>query len=137
MTRFVDNLRKTPGGGEVLGVRCRDSAISLAGLVSRQPARGDGAAAAPSHEPSVAADGQDWARFFDLIFVDGGHGADAVLTDALLAYRLLRTAGGVLIFDDYGGGSTETKAGIDAFLITYEGKLEVLHISFIVIVVKK
>jgi predicted O-methyltransferase YrrM len=37
---------------------------------------------------------------FDLIYVDGSHFADDVLTDAILAWRLLKQDG-VLIFDDF------------------------------------
>lgn len=36
----------------------------------------------------------------DLIYVDGSHLAPDVMTDAVLAFRLLRT-GGMMIFDDY------------------------------------
>jgi predicted O-methyltransferase YrrM len=37
---------------------------------------------------------------FDLIYIDGSHVAKDVLTDAVLAYPLLRK-GGFMIFDDY------------------------------------
>lgn len=37
---------------------------------------------------------------FDLIYIDASHTAPDVLTDAVLAFRLL-TVGGVMIFDDY------------------------------------
>ena len=37
---------------------------------------------------------------FDLIYVDGSHQAPDVLTDAVLAFQLLRV-GGIIIFDDY------------------------------------
>jgi hypothetical protein len=161
MKRFADNLGKTPGGGQVLGVRCTDSAISLAGLVSRQPQKkaaavslptaaagsgvgggggsfgsGDGGELDKVNDDDAAAAVAEWGRFFDLIFIDGGHGADAVLVDALLAFRLLRPQGGVLVFDDYGGDSAETKAGIDAFLMANGENLEVVYQGFIVIAVK-
>ena len=37
---------------------------------------------------------------FDLIYIDGSHTAADVLTDAVLAFQLVRV-GGVMIFDDY------------------------------------
>lgn len=37
---------------------------------------------------------------FDLIYVDGSHTAPDVLTDAVLAFQLLRP-GGAMVFDDY------------------------------------
>lgn len=61
---------------------------------------------------------------FDMVYVDGGHGAPDVLADAVLAFRLLRV-GGLMIFDDYlWGRDTERsddilrtpKPAIDAFL---------------------
>lgn len=39
-------------------------------------------------------------NYFDFIYIDGSHQAPDVLTDAVLAFRLLRT-GGALAFDDY------------------------------------
>jgi predicted O-methyltransferase YrrM len=40
------------------------------------------------------------SRTFDEIYVDGSHVADDVLTDGIIAWRLLKQ-GGVLIFDDF------------------------------------
>jgi predicted O-methyltransferase YrrM len=40
------------------------------------------------------------SELFDLIYVDGSHTAPDVLTDAVLAFELLRV-GGVMVFDDY------------------------------------
>ena len=46
---------------------------------------------------TAAAQSQDT---FDLIYVDGSHYVDDVLTDALLSFERLRV-GGIIIFDDY------------------------------------
>lgn len=46
----------------------------------------------------LLADGK--SGVFDMVYVDGGHGAPDVLADAVLAFRLLRV-GGLMIFDDY------------------------------------
>lgn len=40
------------------------------------------------------------ASYFDFIYIDGSHQAPDVLTDAILAFKLLRV-GGILAFDDY------------------------------------
>jgi predicted O-methyltransferase YrrM len=45
----------------------------------------------------MVADGQ---AEFDLVYVDGSHLAQDVLTDAVLSFRLLKR-GGLAIFDDY------------------------------------
>ena len=37
---------------------------------------------------------------FDLIYIDASHYAPDVLSDAVLAFKLLKP-GGILIFDDY------------------------------------
>ena len=95
-------------------MRALDSATALAALLAAQPRGG---------------------AFFDFVYVDGGHSSDVVLTDAVLAFRLLKH-GGVIAFDDYGGGSAETKAGIDAFLKTHASQLRVAHVSFILIAVR-
>lgn len=71
---------------------------------------------------------------FDLIYVDGSHQAPDVLSDAVLAFMLLRV-GGLLIFDDYlwsmeGAGQQDfyqmPKPAIDAFINIYQRKMSVL-----------
>jgi len=44
--------------------------------------------------------GRDGHDAFDLIYVDGSHFVDDVLTDAILSFERLRV-GGIIIFDDY------------------------------------
>lgn len=46
----------------------------------------------------LIADGK--SNYFDFIYIDGSHQAPDVLSDALLAFKLLRV-GGLLAFDDY------------------------------------
>jgi len=71
---------------------------------------------------------------FDLIYIDGSHQAPDVLTDAVLAFMLLKV-GGLLIFDDYlwsmeGQGRQDAynmpKPAIDAFVNLFQRKLGVL-----------
>lgn len=68
---------------------------------------------------------------FDLIYIDGSHEATDVLTDAVMAFPLLRV-GGTLIFDDYVWSdqspqirepSRMPKPAIDAFVNIFHRKL--------------
>jgi predicted O-methyltransferase YrrM len=61
---------------------------------------------------------------FDIIYIDGNHEPDAVLEDAVLAFRKLKV-GGTMIFDDYGwGGPDLTQRGIDAFCSAYHRRID-------------
>lgn len=71
---------------------------------------------------------------FDLIYIDGSHMASDVLTDAVLAFQLLRL-GGVMILDDYLWRDKDTdgsdilyapKAAIDAFTNIFYKKISVM-----------
>jgi predicted O-methyltransferase YrrM len=81
---------------------------------------------------------------FDVIYIDGDHQAKAALTDAILAWPLLRK-GGILVFDDYPWQFEPTdpkwlippKFGIDAFLELWAHELEVLRIEWQVYLRKK
>jgi len=72
---------------------------------------------------------------FDLIYIDGSHQAPDVLTDAVMAFQLLRV-GGYLVFDDYlwsmeQPGSQDLlnmpKPAIDAFLNIFQRKMVVVR----------
>jgi predicted O-methyltransferase YrrM len=60
---------------------------------------------------------------YDFIYIDGVHSSDGVLTDACMAWGLLKK-GGVMLFDDYQYPHEPTKDGIDAFLCAFLGKFE-------------
>jgi len=56
---------------------------------------------------------------FDFIYVDGWHGANGVIEDAILSWKLLKV-GGIICFDDYNWGSRfkperRPKLAIDSF----------------------
>lgn len=64
---------------------------------------------------------------FDLIYVDAAHDAVSVLTDACMAWPLLRS-GGVMVFDDYTWGMDSDldlipKPAIDSFFIIFRQQL--------------
>lgn len=71
---------------------------------------------------------------FDFIYIDGDHHAAACLTDAALAWRLLKRSG-ILAFDDCGEDFTRRYQGkfpvprvaADAFLCCFAGEFVLLH----------
>lgn len=78
---------------------------------------------------------------FDAVYVDGSHTAKDVLTDAVLAWRLLRN-GGLMIFDDYQWRQypqpeLNPKPGVDGFLAAYQGWFELLHAGYQVAIKKR
>jgi hypothetical protein len=81
--------------------------------------------------------------FYDLIYVDGSHLSFDCFTDSQLSWRLLKT-GGVMVLDDYGltnynnaGKEFENcRFGIDYFLKSIEGKFELLHKGWQVVIKK-
>jgi predicted O-methyltransferase YrrM len=79
---------------------------------------------------------------FDFIYIDGSHLASSVLEDAVLAFPLLKSDGGIMIFDDYtwgrGMGMYDIPlTGIDAFLIVYGNQLKVLEKNSQVVITKE
>jgi predicted O-methyltransferase YrrM len=77
---------------------------------------------------------------FDFIYIDASHTAPDVLTDACLAWPLLKKEG-ILVFDDYLWGEPRDilhrpKAAIDAFSNIFAEKLAPLHVGYQYIVQK-
>jgi hypothetical protein len=69
------------------------------------------------------------ADSFDIIYIDGSHQGDHVLTDAVLAWGLLKE-GGTLIFDDYAWNkewADEVTPGVavDTFVTLFRRELDV------------
>jgi predicted O-methyltransferase YrrM len=73
---------------------------------------------------------------FDFIYIDGDHDPATTLTDASMAWGLLRQ-GGVMLFDDYEYPEAPTKCGIDGFLMGFVGKYDLLLKNYQLAVVKK
>ena len=73
---------------------------------------------------------------FDFIYIDGSHAPDTTLTDACVAFGLLKQ-GGVMLFDDYLYPHEPTKVGIDAFLSGFEGKYDIVLKNYQLAVQKK
>jgi len=80
-------------------------------------------------------------KHFDFIYIDGSHIAKDVLTDACMAWPLLKK-GGIMVFDDYLWGDMSRpnhvpKPAIDAFVNIFIEELKVVHIGYQFIVRKK
>jgi predicted O-methyltransferase YrrM len=77
---------------------------------------------------------------YDFIYIDGDHTASSVIEDAILSFSLLKK-GGIMIFDDYMWSCHKTpiddpKPAIDAFLLIYADKINVLFINSQVVIEK-
>ena len=73
-------------------------------------------------------------KLFDVIYIDGSHTAKDTLTDAVMAWRLLKV-GGLMIFDDYewklyAEEELNPKLGIDTFLNSYIGWFSPIHVGY-------
>ena len=73
------------------------------------------------------------SEYFDLVYIDGSHQAPDVLTDAVMAFQVLRV-GGIMIFDDYlwsmdTPGAQDVlkmpKPAIDAFMNIFQRKMNI------------
>jgi len=78
---------------------------------------------------------------FDIIYIDGCHSADCVLSDGVLSFELLKT-GGLLIFDDYRWKidcpeELRPKIAVDAFITSYRNSIEVVHSGYQVFIRKQ
>lgn len=67
---------------------------------------------------------------FDFIYIDGSHIAKDVLTDACMAWPMLKT-GGIMVFDDYMWGNTRDilhrpKLAIDSFINIFAEQLQIV-----------
>ena len=78
---------------------------------------------------------------FDFIYIDGSHIARDVLTDACMAWPLLKQ-GGIMVFDDYMWGEPRDilhrpKPAIDAFVNLFAEEVDMVHMGYQLIVRKK
>ena len=82
-----------------------------------------------------------YKKQFDFIYIDGSHLAKDVLTDACMAWPLLKSKG-FMVFDDYSWkppGFTllqRTKVAVDASINIFENKVIVAHSGYKIIVRK-
>ena len=78
---------------------------------------------------------------FDFIYIDGDHTAPAVLTDACMAWPLLKK-GGIMLFDDYHWNPNNyneyqtPKRGVDAFSHVFGNQFKVVYDGYQIAVQK-
>lgn len=78
---------------------------------------------------------------YDFIYIDGSHIAKDVLTDACMAWPLLKPKG-IMVFDDYMWGNPRDilhrpKPAIDAFCNIFAEEAEIVHVGYQLVVRKK
>lgn len=78
---------------------------------------------------------------YDFIYIDGSHKAPDVLTDACMAWPLLKPKG-LMVFDDYMWGNPRDalhrpKIAIDAFTTIFGETAETIHVGYQLVVRKK
>ena len=78
---------------------------------------------------------------YDFIYIDGSHTAPDVLTDACMAWPLLKSKG-LMVFDDYMWGNPRDalhrpKIAIDAFTNIFGETAEIIHVGYQLVVRKK
>jgi predicted O-methyltransferase YrrM len=79
---------------------------------------------------------------FDFIYIDGSHIAKDVLTDACMAWPLLKPKG-LMVFDDYTWSPNardilhRPKIAVDAFVNVFAEEVEIIHLGYQLIIRKK
>lgn len=111
LEKFTTNVREVKKKYQVLDTFAMESPKALAQLIQQK-------------------------KIFDFIYIDGDHSPSGVITDACMAWGLLRQ-GGVMLFDDYEYDAEPTKIGINAFLGTFDGQYDVILQNYQIAVMKK
>ena len=77
--------------------------------------------------------------YFDLIYIDGSHNGEDILSDAIESYKLLNI-GGTIIFDDIVNAnkniSIQSYKGFEKFCEIYKKRLKILYLKNIAVVKK-
>ena len=77
--------------------------------------------------------------YFDLIYIDGSHNGEDILSDAIESYKLLNI-GGTIIFDDVVNAnkniSIQSYKGFEKFCEIYQKRLKILYLRNIAVVKK-
>ena len=149
LKNFVHNMERTPNGDQVVGLRADSTMQALTALLYSQsppPLCTDA-------DCVVGVDGIDFGYKeesssskqslmtpppvlfqFDFVYIDAGHSASDVLTDAILSFHLLKV-GGVIVFDDY-SYAEDTKFAVDTFIKAFDKELRIVFKDYIVIALK-
>lgn len=77
---------------------------------------------------------------FDFVYIDANRHSQNVLEDAIMSFPLMKP-GGLMILDDYTHNKEHDqmcpRPGIDCFMNTYAGEVEVLHTGWQVVLKKR
>jgi predicted O-methyltransferase YrrM len=78
---------------------------------------------------------------FDFIYIDGSHIARDVMTDACMAWPLLKK-GGLMVFDDYLWGESRDilhrpRLAVDMFVNLFAEELDIVHMGYQFVVKRK
>lgn len=89
----------------------------------------------------LRSEAEETATVLDFIYIDGSHIAKDVLTDACMAWPLLKPKG-LMVFDDYMWGNPRDilhrpKPAIDAFCNIFAEEAEIVHVGYQLVVRKK
>lgn len=66
---------------------------------------------------------------YGLIYIDGDHSSASVMTDAVLAWSLLKVDG-IMIFDDYGTEADGVNKAVKFFYTCFQDEIEVLRCAW-------
>lgn len=110
--RFLDNTREAVKGTKVISCHIKSTSYNALSQLIQQK------------------------QTFDFIYIDGDHDPATTLTDACMAWGLLRS-GGVMLFDDYEYPHEQTKRGINSFLSGFFDKYEPVLSNYQLAVKKK
>jgi predicted O-methyltransferase YrrM len=83
----------------------------------------------------------DKDKDYDFIYIDGSHIAKDVLTDACMAWPLLKQ-GGLMVFDDYLWGESRDilhrpRLAVDVFVNIFAEQLDIVHMGYQFVVKRK
>lgn len=110
--RFLDNVREAVGTTKIIPVLMKTTSYNALSQLIQQK------------------------QEFDFIYIDGDHDPATTLTDACMAWGLLRQ-GGVMLFDDYEYPHEPTKVGIQGFMQGFVGKYDLVLQNYQLAVRKK
>ena len=69
-------------------------------------------------------------KMYTFIYIDGCHNTEFITRDMENSFKFLES-GGIMWMDDYRGGKDDAiKNTMDAFLVKYQGKYELLHTGY-------
>lgn len=111
LEKFTMNVREVKKKGQILSTFAMESSKALCQLLQQK-------------------------HNFDFVYIDGDHSPSGVLTDAVMAWDLLRQ-GGVMLFDDYEYPQEPTKVGIQGFMQGFVGKYDLVLQNYQLAVRKK